>query len=101
MLSACGAPAEEVVLAERSEAPAAAPVEQSAARISSTAGRQGLRIVGSSTVFPFVTTVAENFGARSGFPTPVVEATGTGGGMNLFCAGLGMTHPDFTAAFGR
>jgi phosphate transport system substrate-binding protein len=97
-LSACGAPAEEVVLAERSEAPAAAPVEQSAARISSTAGRQGLRIVGSSTVFPFVTTVAENFGARSGFPTPVVEATGTGGGMNLFCAGLGMTHPDFTAA---
>lgn len=98
-LTACGAPAEEIVLAERSEAPAAAaPAEETAARAASGSGRQGLRIVGSSTVFPFVTTAAENFGARSGFPTPVVEATGTGGGMNLFCAGLGMTHPDFTAA---
>jgi len=97
--AACGAPAEEVALSDRVEAPAL-PVSSAEVqtRAPSTAGRQGLRIVGSSTVFPFVTTVAENFGARSGFPTPVVEATGTGGGMNLFCAGLGMTHPDFTAA---
>lgn len=64
-------------------------------------GRETLRVVGSSTVFPFVTTAAENFGARSGLPAPLVEATGTGGGMNLFCAGLGLTYPDFTAASRR
>lgn len=98
-VAACGAPAEEIVLSERTDAPPAAPTESVVeTRTASGAGRQGLRIVGSSTVFPFVTTAAENFGARSSFPTPVVEATGTGGGMNLFCAGVGMAHPDFTAA---
>jgi phosphate transport system substrate-binding protein len=49
-------------------------------------------------VFPFTTTVAENFGAKSEFPTPVVESTGTGGGMNLFCAGVGLSFPDMTGA---
>lgn len=63
--------------------------------------REVLRIVGSSTVFPFTTAVAENFGAKSRFSTPVVESTGTGGGMNLFCAGVGMSHPDITGASRR
>lgn len=64
------------------------------------AGRT-IRVVGSSTVYPFSTATAENFGARSGFRTPVVEGTGTGGGMNLFCAGVGQRHPDMTGASRR
>jgi phosphate transport system substrate-binding protein len=59
--------------------------------------RDQIRIVGSSTVYPFTTAVAEAFGKASG-KTPVVEATGTGGGMKLFCAGVGADHPDFTNA---
>ncbi len=59
--------------------------------------RDQIRIVGSSTVYPFTTAVAEAFGKASG-KTPVVEATGTGGGMKLFCAGVGVEHPDFTNA---
>ena len=61
------------------------------------AGRDQIRIVGSSTVYPFTTTVAEAFGKASG-KTPIVESTGTGGGMKLFCAGVGEDHPDFTNA---
>ncbi len=60
--------------------------------------RDQIRIVGSSTVYPFTTAVAENFGKTSGMKTPVVESTGTGGGMKLFCAGVGVDHPDFTNA---
>ena len=60
--------------------------------------RDQIRIVGSSTVYPFTTSVAENFGKTSGMKTPVVESTGTGGGMKLFCAGLGDANPDFTDA---
>lgn len=63
--------------------------------------RDSIRIVGSSTVFPFTTATSENFGSTSGFRTPVVESTGTGGGMNLFCAGVGMRHPDITGASRR
>ena len=63
--------------------------------------RDQIRIVGSSTVYPFTTTVAENFGKTSGMKTPVVESTGTGGGMKLFCAGLGDANPDFTNASRR
>lgn len=63
--------------------------------------RDQIRIVGSSTVFPFTTAVAEKFGAKSGLKTPVVESTGTGGGMKLFCAGVGEQHPDFTNASRR
>jgi phosphate transport system substrate-binding protein len=59
--------------------------------------RDQIRIVGSSTVYPFTTAVAEAFGKTSG-KTPVVESTGTGGGMKLFCAGVGAEHPDFTNA---
>jgi phosphate transport system substrate-binding protein len=60
--------------------------------------RDQIRIVGSSTVYPFTTAVAEQFGKTSGMKTPVVESTGTGGGFKLFCAGVGVEHPDFTNA---
>ncbi|WP_367238439.1 PstS family phosphate ABC transporter substrate-binding protein [Hyphomicrobium sp.] len=60
--------------------------------------RDQIRIVGSSTVYPFTTAVAEQFGKSGAGKTPVVESTGTGGGMKLFCAGVGPTHPDLTNA---
>ena len=60
--------------------------------------RDQIRIVGSSTVYPFTTAVAEQFGKSGAGKTPVVESTGTGGGMKLFCAGVGDTHPDLTNA---
>jgi len=63
--------------------------------------RDTIRIVGSSTVFPFSTAVAEQFGQTSDFPTPVVESTGSGGGLKLFCAGVGVEHPDITNASRR
>ena len=60
--------------------------------------RDEIRIVGSSTVFPFTSMVIERFAQTSGFPAPIIESTGTGGGMRFFCAGLGEEHPDFTGA---
>ncbi len=60
--------------------------------------RDQIRIVGSSTVYPFTTTVAEQFGKTTNFKTPVIESTGTGGGFKLFCAGVGVDHPDITNA---
>ncbi len=63
--------------------------------------RDQIRIVGSSTVYPFTTAVAENFGKTSGMKTPVVESTGTGGGMKLFCAGVAEDTPDATNASRR
>jgi phosphate transport system substrate-binding protein len=60
--------------------------------------RDQIRIVGSSTVYPFTTAVAEQFGKAGLGKTPVVESTGTGGGMKLFCAGVGVGHPDLTNA---
>jgi phosphate transport system substrate-binding protein len=63
--------------------------------------RDQIRIVGSSTVFPFSTAVAESFGAKTQFATPVVESTGSGGGLRLFCAGVGSEHPDITNASRR
>lgn len=59
--------------------------------------REEIRAVGSSTVYPFTTAVAENF-AKAGGKTPVVESTGTGGGMKLFCAGVGVATPDIANA---
>ena len=59
--------------------------------------RDRITIVGSSTVYPFTTVVAEKHGQK-GFKTPIVESTGTGGGMKLFCGGLGPKFPDFTNA---
>ncbi len=63
--------------------------------------RDQIRIVGSSTVFPFSTAVAEQFGKTTSFKTPVVESTGSGGGLKLFCAGVGVEHPDITNASRR
>ena len=57
-----------------------------------------IRIVGSSTVYPFTSYVAEEFGATTHFKTPVVESTGSGGGMKIFCAGVGVDTPSFTNA---
>ena len=65
------------------------------------AARDQIKIVGSSTVFPFATTVAERFGKNTEFKTPVVESTGSGGGLKLFCAGIGEAHPDITNASRR
>lgn len=63
--------------------------------------RDQVKIVGSSTVYPFSSSVAEELGATTSFPTPVVESTGSGGGMKLFCAGNGMNTPDITNASRR
>lgn len=63
--------------------------------------RDQIKIVGSSTVYPFSSSVAEEFGATTKFPTPVVESTGTGGGMKLFCAGVDLNTPDITNASRR
>ena len=63
--------------------------------------RDQINIVGSSTVFPFSTTVAERFGKSTDFKTPVVESTGSGGGLKLFCAGVGEKFPDITNASRR
>ena len=60
--------------------------------------RDSLRLVGSSTVFPFASTVAERFGKGGKFKTPVVESTGTGGGFKLFCSGAGIDTPDINDA---
>jgi phosphate transport system substrate-binding protein len=80
----------------------AAGCAASALALTGTAeARDQIRIVGSSTVYPFTTAVAENFGKKSGMKTPVVESTGTGGGMKLFCAGVGVDHPDITNASRR
>jgi len=62
------------------------------------AGRDTINIVGSSTVYPFATVVAEKFGKKTGFNTPKIESTGSGGGMKLFCAGEGLDTPDITNA---
>ncbi|MGI9290915.1 MAG: substrate-binding domain-containing protein [Gammaproteobacteria bacterium] len=60
------------------------------------AARNYISIVGSSTVYPFATVVAEQFGRTSDFRTPKIESTGSGGGLKLFCAGVGVNHPDIT-----
>jgi len=64
----------------------------------SAEARDQIRIAGSSTVYPFTTLVAEEFGRQTGYPTPLVESTGTGGGFKLFCAGLGVDTTDFSNA---
>ena len=64
--------------------------------------RNGIRVVGSSTVYPFTKAVAERFArANPRLPAPIIESTGTGGGMKLFCAGVGASHPDVTNASRR
>jgi phosphate transport system substrate-binding protein len=65
------------------------------------AGRDYVSIVGSSTVYPFATVVAEQFGKTTHYKTPKIESTGSGGGLKLFCAGVGVQHPDITNASRR
>ena len=69
--------------------------------LGSMQARDQLYVVGSSTVYPFATVVAENFGQKSGMKVPKIESTGSGGGMKLFCKGLGTQHPDITNASRR
>jgi phosphate transport system substrate-binding protein len=64
-------------------------------------GRSQISMVGSSTVFPFASVVAERFGQTTSFPTPTIESTGSGGGLNLFCQGVGESTPDITNASRR
>ncbi|HVZ34722.1 MAG TPA: PstS family phosphate ABC transporter substrate-binding protein [Polyangiaceae bacterium] len=73
--------------------PAAAPAPAPA--------RDYISIVGSSTVYPFSTVVAEQFGKTSQFKSPKVESTGSGGGLKLFCEGVGAQHPDVANASRR
>lgn len=69
--------------------------------IYSVTSRDQINVVGSSTVYPFSTVVAENFGNKTGIRVPKIESTGSGGGMKLFCKGLGTGHPDITNASRR
>ena len=63
--------------------------------------RDYISIVGSSTVYPFATVVAETFGKSTEFKTPKVESTGSGGGLKLFCEGIGVEHPDIATSSRR
>jgi len=72
-----------------------------ASAATTASARDQMRIVGSSTVYPFATVVAEEFGRTTSFKTPIIESTGTGGGLKLFCAGVGVGHPDVTNASRR
>lgn len=64
--------------------------------------RDQIKVVGSSTVYPFTTLVAERFvNQNPGMKAPVIESTGTGAGMKLFCAGVGAAHPDIANASRR
>ena len=68
---------------------------------SSAFARDSISVVGSSTVYPFATVVAERFGRTTSFPTPKIESTGSGGGLKLFCSGIGVNTPDITNASRR
>ena len=67
-----------------------------ASSLANAASRDTIKIVGSSTVYPFATVVAERFGKSTKFKTPVIESTGSGGGLKLFCKGIGISPPDIT-----
>ena len=69
--------------------------------VSQASARDTISVVGSSTVYPFATVVAERFGKSSDFKAPKVESTGSGGGLKLFCKGVGTSHPDVTNASRR
>ncbi|MBM3481679.1 MAG: PstS family phosphate ABC transporter substrate-binding protein [Alphaproteobacteria bacterium] len=80
---------------------AALAIVAATALAGSAEARDEIRIVGSSTVFPFATAVAEEFGKGGSFKTPVVESTGTGGGLKLFCESVGVDSPDVANASRR
>ncbi len=64
--------------------------------VNAQSAREHISIVGSSTVYPFATVVVEQFGKTTKYKTPTVESTGSGGGMKLFCTGVGVQYPDIT-----
>ncbi|HKT86497.1 MAG TPA: substrate-binding domain-containing protein [Novosphingobium sp.] len=68
---------------------------------SGAGARDQIKAVGSSTVYPFATAVAEAYAKGTGAKSPVIESTGTGAGMKLFCAGVGAQHPDIENASRR
>ena len=76
-------------------------VAMSTAMASPAFARDTISIVGSSTVYPFATVVAERFGRTTDFSTPKIESTGSGGGIKLFCGGIGVDTPDITNASRR
>jgi phosphate transport system substrate-binding protein len=80
---------------------AAAAIIAAGLGVSKAEARDYISIVGSSTVYPFATVVAEQFGKTTQFKTPKIESTGSGGGLKLFCAGVGVDHPDITNASRR
>jgi phosphate transport system substrate-binding protein len=82
-------------------AAAVAAVTALSAGDASAQARDQIRIVGSSTVYPFASSVVEQFGNETDYKTPVIESTGSGGGLELFCAGVGAEHPDITNASRR
>ena len=64
--------------------------------------RDQIRAVGSSTVYPFAKAVSDSFASSNpGMKSPIIESTGTGAGMKLFCAGVGTQHPDIENASRR
>ena len=77
---------------------AVASMVMGAGTVFAASARDYISIVGSSTVYPFATVVAEQFGKTTSFKTPKIESTGSGGGLKLFCAGVGVEHPDITNA---
>ncbi|MGF1475744.1 MAG: substrate-binding domain-containing protein [Geminicoccaceae bacterium] len=76
----------------------AATTALAAPQVANAQSREQIRVVGSSTVYPFTTAVAENFAQETDFQPPIVESTGTGGGFQLFCEGVGAGHPDINDA---
>ncbi len=76
----------------------AAALTMTTSGVANAASRDYISIVGSSTVFPFATVVAERFGRTTSFSVPKIESTGSGGGLKLFCAGIGERTPDITNA---
>ena len=98
LLAACGSQQPENVKAIEGGSTSGAAAAGDATNVSGPA----IRIVGSSTVYPFTTAVAEQFKRRfAQAETPIVESTGTGGGIKLFCAGVGTQHPDIVNASRR
>ena len=77
---------------------AALSLAMAAGPVNAQSARDYISIVGSSTVYPFATVVAEQLGRGGKFKTPKIESTGTGGGFKLFCGGIGVKHPDITNA---
>jgi len=94
-LQACGKGGtdNEVTAKDTAQPAASAPATASGGAMAQS-GRDYVYIVGSSTVYPFATVVAERFGRASQFKTPKIESTGSGGGLKLFCEGVGVNHPD-------